>query len=211
MKAEQKSELTTLPCYNPYFLNGMVINYIRFFDPSTGAEIAKTRWFSHSNYIGSNNNVPRVVLPFEIKRANVSDMTKKTAFYHSTGQRNSAGREIDLYIPINLIPVTTQKEVHQFDTATASHYQDRYSINILCVTEEGYLDETEQYHTRETELQERTVFFSGSYKEVRNAFGKQVDQVTEQIRKINPDFSRYDVEKILSLYELTPRKTPINL
>lgn len=200
------TELRTEPMYNPYFLENAVIEFIVFFDPSTGAEIGKTRWFTQSDYSASNNSVPQITLPFEVKRAKEVDLTRKTAFYKTTNPKNYAGRrEVNLYIPSNLVTITQEKAVHQFDTDDASHYRDLFTVNLFCVTQEPCANEHGEYCRRNTEPAQRDVYFTGNYTEVKNEFGKLIYQVKNDLKAANIEVNRYDLERIMKLYTLTKK------
>lgn len=185
--------------YNPMFLNGRQIEHLVFYDADKGTEILNgwdgLRWF------GSNNNYPLIRFPFEFKKANKVDLTRKDAYYTTFQHTYSYDKgKIVLYIPIHLVDSFTDLgEVLQFETDTEKNFRHSYSFKVMAQSDEYYLDEFEELKSRTTELKECTIEFSGRYRMELKPFGEKVKTITERIKTVYPEISVYDVEKIMTV------------
>ncbi len=202
----QYSDLVkTEDCYNPMFLNGKQINHLVFYDHKTGNKLLGNweglRWF------GSNNKYPLIRFPFEFKRANKIDLSRKDAFYVSHTKSYQTRKEIALYIPISLMEEFKDLgEKMDFETDTEKHYRHDYSFNVMAKCDEYYLNENEEFKSRVTDIKYTTITFSGQYRTELKPFGQKVNAITEKVKTVYPEISSYLIEQMLTVCDITIKK-----
>lgn len=190
--------------FNPYFLQQdkkLQIDRMHFFNSETGTILFSTGWFNNG---GSNNQTPKVTFPFSISKKREQDLTKNVAFYMPMVSKYSFDKgKIDLFIPIQLLPDFKEvKKVFRFETETAKHYQDEYSFNLLAIRKLYRLNEMEQLESYSGPEEVQEIKATGQYMQELKPFGEKVKEVTEKLNASGLDVSKYDIEKILTVYDM---------
>jgi len=192
--------------FNPYFFNGKQVNHLVFYDSINGTELIPNwdgiRWFGG----GSNNDYPLMRLPFEFKKKNIIDLTSKQAFYTSYKSKYSYDKgKIVLYIPIQLLDSFQDLgENLKFETETDKQYRHDYSFKVLAKkTEFAYNKETETATYPVSDLKEFTIQFSGHYITKLKPLGKKIETITEKIKTVCPELSKYTIERMLTVCNIT--------
>jgi hypothetical protein len=191
---EVKARLTTQACYNPFFFEGKVIQYLVFY--KDGKELGKTKWFGDSN-----NRTPEVYFPFDIPKKLKLDLTGKGAFYmkaHSEGySRDSA---YNIYIHADLVNFQHKGEKVHSDCDTYTSYIEHYSADIFCKRPSwGDADATPALHT----LHFTAPLVSRSEKK---ELGKQVDALAEICKEKNIRIGAYELQQLMKHFDITLKK-----
>ena len=194
--------LRSSSCFNPMFLNGKEINHLVFFDCVKGETILSpenenVRWF------GSNNEYPEINLPFEFKKANKIDFTRKDAFYTSYNYKYNFDKgKIVLYIPIQLLEdFKDEGEKMDFETAQDKKYLHHYSFKVQArKIEHEVKDGQLLYNTGEVKT--HTLKFNDYYRTELKPFGQEVENITTAFKKVCSNISTYEVERLLQICEI---------
>lgn len=192
--------------FNPMFLNGKEINHIVFYDANEGKTLLEpdnenVRWFNSG---GSNNDYPLVQFPFEFKKANKIDLTRKDAFFtYYAYKYNFDKGKIVLYIPIHLLTdFKDLGEEERFQTDTEINYLHNYQFTTLAQKVEPVIinDEVEW---KTSELKPFNIQFHGYYRIELKPLGKKIEEITEKVKTVYPGISKYTIEQIMEVCDIT--------
>jgi hypothetical protein len=182
-------------CYNPMFLDGKKIDSFVFFDPKTQKEVISTRWF-HGG--GSNNEYQEITFPFDIRRANKTDLSKNESFY------NTGKDGLKIYISIELpIGFTEKGEEKIFSSEYQDEYKSEYSFMATAIKTCYRITAEEEIEYYDDENKELEISISGYYRTQRTKKGEHVDQIAKLMKDNNIDFYAYEMEKAMEFLNIS--------
>lgn len=200
---------------NPYLLitekGNKEINNIVFYNSETGKELlsegnTNIRWF------GSNNEFPEMQFNFaEPRRKNEVDLKSVAPFYVAYKSRlNFYKDKIVLYIPIQKLENFKYLGIlFDFETDIDKKSLPTYSFDVQCSkinlhkckkTAENKLN---GYEYRTSEVKKHTIKFNDYCVTELKPLGEKLEKLYEAAKSAKMDVSKYDIEKMLNVFEIT--------
>ena len=168
---------------NCLYLDGKEINNIYLYEDENHI-YNMGRWFT-SKY-ETNNHMQPLELG-KVWRSNKLDLTKKRSFYiKNTEDSYNSDVVYDLYIYV-FDSVLTYDNIHTIDYW--NNTKEDSTIDVLNLYYNG-------------NLIYKDAIIKGSFKRTFKPFGKKIEDLENQLKKDKINISSYDLEKLLSLYDI---------
>ncbi len=198
-----KTMLTTSAGFNPFQLNGLVVNSLNFY--KEGKVIASCRWF------GNNNNYYSLSFEFEIKRANRLNLERKDAFYMRCKDETVWGAEYSVYIPADFVNLQDLGRSKSYSTWDCDATKQTFAVNLHGVRKQFTKVEPSaktnwrdyDYIGVEGDYLEK---FECNYIFTDTEEKKRCKEIAENINAASGlNLSYYDVHKISQVYDLVKK------
>lgn len=183
--------LYTSPCWNPYMnsKNGKQVESIKFF--KDGEIIASVNWFRGLR--GSNNSYPEINLPTELKEKRKEDLSLKFCFLF-----NSC-----IYIPADLVNFRDNGEKFDFECDYMTQYKSTFSIDIEAVEWIAEIKEEGGVKWTKDAMKPLTITEAYKHRQVDKPAFIEAGNIAEIVKKEGADVSRYDILKMLKIYNFS--------
>lgn len=171
--------------------NKYELSKIVFYNPETATELA----FSNQGWLEfGTKDLVKLNFP-DVKRKIKLDLTSKIPFFlkNKDSQYILDRNKYILYIPTTLVTFRDLGEQVKYETKTEIRYANFYEVDI-----EGAFNEDDDFSMITVQLYEYT-------RTETKDFGKEVDNLTEKLKNAGITLSSYDVEKLLTNFNVTEK------